>query len=105
MVGRVLKYLQARTTLDEKTAGEVAKMLKSGTQQEVDDVLNRLEASSAKFIEGREASARRMKTVSGAVGAALPTTPKPPAPVDTGPEDETDDEKLQRLMDKYNVQE
>ena len=105
VVGRVLKYLQARTSLDEKTAGEVAKMLKSGSQQEVDDVLNRLEASSAKFIEGREKSARRMKTTSGAVGAALPTTPKPPPPVEAGPEDETDDEKLQRLMDKYNAQE
>jgi hypothetical protein len=105
VVGRVLKYLQARTSLDEKTAGEVAKMLKSGTQQEVDDVLNRLESSSAKFIEGREKSARRLKTTSGAIGAALPTTPKAPPPVETGPEDETDEEKLQRLMEKYNVQE
>ena len=105
VIGRVLKYLQARTSLDEKTAGEVAKMLKSGSQQEVDDVLNRLESSSAKFIEGREKSAQRLKTVSGTVGAALPTTPKAPPPVETGPEGETDDEKLQRLMEKYNVQE
>jgi len=105
VIGRVLKYLQARTSLDEKTAGEVAKMLKSGTQQEVDDVLNRLESSSAKFIAGREKSAKNLRTMSGTVGAALPTTPKPPPPVEAGPEDETDGEKLQRLMEKYNVQE
>ena len=98
VIGRVLKYLQARTSLDEKTAGEVAGMLKSGSQQEVDDVLNRLEASSAKFIEGREKSARRLKTVSGTVGAAAPVTPKPAAEVDAEREDETDDEKIQRIM-------
>lgn len=98
VLGRVLKYMQARTSLDEKTATEVAKMLKSGSQQEVDDVLNRLESSSAKFIEGRERSARRTKTVSGAVGAALPTTPKPPSEVEAAPEGETDEEKIQRII-------
>jgi hypothetical protein len=98
VIGRVLKYLQARTTLDEKSAGEIATMLKSGTVQEMQDVLNRLEASSAKFIEGREKSARRLKTISGTVGAAAPTTPKAVAEVDAAPEDETDDEKIQRIM-------
>ena len=105
VIGRVLKYLQARTTLDEKSAGEIATMLKSGTVQEMQDVLNRLEASSAKFIEGREKSARRLKTISGTVGAAAPTTPKAVAEVDAAPEDETDDEKIKRLMDKYNLEE
>ena len=98
VVGRVLKYLQARTTLDEKTAGEVAKMLKSGTTQEVDDTMKRLESSSAKFIEDKNTSARRLKTTSGAIGATLPTTPKAPPPIETGPEDETDEEKIQRIM-------
>ena len=105
VIGRVLKYLQARTTLDEKSAGEIATMLKSGTVQEMQDVLNRLEASSAKFIEGREKSARRLKTVSGTVGAAAPVTPKPVAEVDAELEDETDEEKIKRLMDKYNLEE
>jgi hypothetical protein len=105
VIGRVLKYLQARTTLDEKSAGEIATMLKSGTVQEMQDVLNRLEASSAKFIEGREKSARRLKTISGTVGAAAPVTPKPAPEVDAAPEDETDDEKIKRLMDKYNLEE
>ena len=105
MIGRVLKYLQARTTLDEKSAGEIATMLKSGTVQEMQDVLNRLEASSAKFIEGREKSARRLKTVSGTVGAAAPVTPKPAPEVDAELEDETDEEKIKRLMDKYNLEE
>jgi hypothetical protein len=69
------------------------------------DTLNRLEASSAKFIEGREKAATRLKTISGSVGAAAPVTPKPPAPVEAEREDETDDEKIKRLMDKYNLEE
>jgi hypothetical protein len=101
VIGRVLKYLQARTTLDEKSAGEIATMLKSGSQQEVDDVLKRLESSSAKFIEGREKSASRLKTISGAVGAAAPVTPKPPAPVEAEREDETDEKKIQRIMRSF----
>ena len=102
VIGRVLKYLQARTTLDEKSAGEIATMLKSGTVQEMQDVLNRLEASSAKFIEGREKSARRLKTISGTVGAAAPTTPKAAAEVEAAPEGETDDEKIERIMRSLN---
>jgi hypothetical protein len=98
VIGRVLKYLQARTTLDEKTAGEVAKMLKSGTTQEVDDVLNRLEASSAKFIEDQNKTARRLKTTSGAVGAALPTTRSEVPEPEAGPEDEDDEAKVQRIL-------
>jgi hypothetical protein len=105
VIGRVLKYLQARTTLDEKSAGEIATMLKSGTVQEMQDTLDRLAASSAKFIEGREKSARRLKTISGTVGAAAPTTPKAAAEVEATPEGETDDEKIKRLMDKYNLEE
>jgi len=105
VIGRVLKYLQASTTLDEKSAGQIATMLKSGSQQEVDDVLKRLESSSAKFIEGREKSASRLKTISGTVGAAAPVTPRPAPPVEAAPEDETDEEKIKRLMDKYNIQE
>jgi hypothetical protein len=101
VIGRVLKYLQARTTLDEKSAGEIATMLKSGSQQEVDDVLKRLESSSAKFIEGREKSASRLKTISGTVGAAAPVTPKPPAPVEAEREDETDEKKIQRIMRSF----
>lgn len=99
VVGRVLKYLQARTSLDEKTAGEVAKMLKSGTQQEVDATLSRLESSSAKFLEDKNKSARRMKTTAGTVGAAAPTTrkaaPESEVPVD---EEEDDEAKVQRIV-------
>jgi hypothetical protein len=99
VVGRVLKYLQARTSLDEKTAGEVAKMLKSGTQQEVDATLSRLESSSAKFLEDKNTSARRLKTASGTIGAAAPTTrkaaPESDIPVD---EEEDDEAKVQRIV-------
>jgi hypothetical protein len=105
VVGRVLKYLQARTTLDEKTAGEVAKMLKSGTTQEVDDTLKRLESSSAKFLEDKNTSARRLKTTSGAIGAAAPTTRRAPPESDAPAEEEDDDAKLQRLLEKYSTEE
>lgn len=99
VVGRVLKYLQARTTLDEKTAGEVAKMLKSGTTQEVDDTLKRLESSSAKFLEDKNTSARRLKTTSGAIGAAAPTTRKAAPESDVPADEEEDDEaKVQRIV-------
>jgi len=99
VVGRVLKYLQARTSLDEKTAGEVAKMLKSGTTQEVDDTLKRLEASSAKFIEDKNNSARRLKTTSGTIGAAAPTTRKAAPESDVPADEEEDDEaKVQRIV-------
>lgn len=104
VVGRVLKYLQARTTLDEKTAGEVANMLKSGTTQEVDATLKRLESSSAKFLEDKNTSARRLKTVSGTVGAAAPTT-RLEAPESEAPADEDDEAKLQRLLEKYSTKE
>jgi hypothetical protein len=98
VVGRVLKYLQARTSLDEKTAGEVAKMLKSGTPQEVDATLSRLESSSAKFIKDKNTSARRLKTVSGTVGAAAPTTRMVPDETEAPPEDEDDEAKIQRIL-------
>ena len=98
MVGRVLKYLQARTSLDEKTAGEVAKMLKSGTPQEVDATLSRLESSSAKFLEDKNTSARRLKTVSGTVGAVAPTTRMAPDETEAPPEDEDDEAKIQRIL-------
>jgi hypothetical protein len=104
VVGRVLKYLQARTSLDEKTAGEVATMLKSGTTQEVDATLKRLESSSAKFLEDKNTSARRLKTTSGTIGAAAPTTRIAPEDSDT-PVDEDDDAKLQRLLEKYSTEE
>ena len=105
VVGRVLKYLQARTSLDEKTAADVAQMLKSGTQQEVDDVLGRLESSSAKFVKDQATSARRLKTTSGAVGAAAPTTRRAPPEQEPEPEGEDDDAKLKRLLEKYSTEE
>jgi len=105
VIGRVLKYLQARTSLDEKTAGEIAGMLKSGSMQEVQDTLNRLESSSARFIKDKAASARRMRTVSGSVGAAAPTTSlPPPTEMETEGLPEDDDAKIQRLMEKYNLE-
>jgi hypothetical protein len=79
-------------------------MLKSGTPQEVNATLKRLESSSAKFLEDKNTSARRMKTVSGTVGAAAPTTSLPPPESDVMPE-EDDEAKLQRLLEKYSTEE
>jgi hypothetical protein len=106
VIGRVLKYLQARTSLDEKTAGEVAKMLKSGTPQEMQDTLDRLSASSARFLEDKNVSARRLRTTSGTVGAAAPSTSlEAPESEATADEDEDDGAKLQRLLEKYSKEE
>lgn len=102
VVGRVLKYLQARTTLDEKTAGEVAKMLRSGTAQEVDDTLKRLESSSAKFLEDKNTSARRLKTTAGTIGAVAPTTRQAAPEPEASAEDEDDEAKVERIMRRLN---
>lgn len=72
IMGRTLKYLQSRATLDEKTAAEVAKMLKSSTPQEIDSTLTRLEKSAEQFVRQQERAAARAKTISGGVGAAAP---------------------------------
>jgi uncharacterized protein (DUF1778 family) len=76
VVGRVLKYLQARTSLDEKSASEIAKMLKSSTPQEIDDTLSRLERSSLKFTQDREATSKRLQGIAGTTGRVLPESEK-----------------------------
>jgi hypothetical protein len=102
IMGRLLKHLQARTTVDEKTANRLADMLKAGTAQEVDDVFSQIERQSGKVL-GREASRRKAEVVtSGAIGASAGSTPSKPVP--TEPVEEEDDEvKLQRLMNKYGT--
>ena len=96
VVGRVLKYLQARSTLDEKTAGELANMLKSSTPAEIDSVMTRLEKSAGQFAREQERAATRLKAISGAVGTAAPedTTTKTAEPA---PE-EDDDAKIERIL-------
>ena len=76
VVGRVLKYLQARTTLDEKSSTEIAKMLKSSTPQEIDDTLSRLEKSSLKFTQDRENTSKRLQGIAGTTGRVLPESEK-----------------------------
>ena len=95
MVGRVLKFLQSRATLDEKTAGEVANILRAGSPQEVNAVLDRLEQSAGKFAKEASRTATTEKAITRGVGSAAgepPRTPEPPRP------EETDDERLERLM-------
>lgn len=102
IMGRLLKHLQARTTVDEKTAARLADMLKAGTAQEVDDVFSQIEKQSGKVL-GREASSRKAEQMtSGAIGASAGSPPS--APVPTEPVEEEDDEvKLQKLMNKYGT--
>ncbi len=90
VVGRVLKYLQARTTLDEKSAAEIAKMLKSGTPQEIDDGLARLERSSEKFIQDKERTAKRLQGIAGTTGRVLPESEKLPTEKKEEPEEDVE---------------
>lgn len=96
VVGRVLKYLQVRSSLDEKTAGELANMLKSNTPAEIDNVMTRLEKSADEFARRQEKSWTRSKTISGAVGTAAPegTTPQSAEPAS----EEDDDSKIERIL-------
>jgi len=97
IIGRTLKYLQSRATLDEKTAAEVAQMLKASSPQEIDRVMTRLEGSAAQFAKQQQRAANRMKLVSGAVGAAAPEDTPALQPTETNPE-ETDDELIDRIL-------
>lgn len=90
VVGRVLKYLQARTTLDEKSAAEIAKMLKSSTPQEIDDTLSRLERSSEKFVQDKERTAKRLQGIAGTTGRVLPESEKIAKDKEEEPEEDVD---------------
>lgn len=97
VVGRVLKYLQARTTLDEKSAAEIAKMLKSSTPQEIDDTLSRLERSSQKFTQDSEATAKRLQGIAGTTGRVLPESEKIATEKEEQAPEEDVDATIQRL--------
>lgn len=96
VVSRVLKYLQARASLDEKTAGELANMLKSSTPQEIDSVMKRLEAGAGRMAQDQERAATRMKVISGSVGTAAPegrsTDTEEKAP------EEDDEARIERIL-------
>jgi hypothetical protein len=66
--------------------------------------LKRLESSSAKFLQDKNASARRLKTTAGTIGAAAPTTRREPSELEA-PEEEDDSAKLQKLLEKYSIEE
>lgn len=97
VVGRVLKYLQARTTLDEKSSAEIAKMLKSSTPQEIDDTLGRLERSSLKFTQDQEATEKRLRGIAGTTGRVLPESEKIATEKEEQPPEEDVDAIIQRL--------
>lgn len=97
VVGRVLKYLQARTTLDEQSAGEIAKMLKSATPQEIDDTLSRLERSSQKFTQDKERTAKRLQGIAGTTGRVLPESEKIPREKEEEAPEEDVEATIERL--------
>jgi hypothetical protein len=90
VVGRVLKYLQARTTLDEKSSAEIAKMLKSSTPQEIDDTLSRLERSSQKFVQDQERTSKRLQGIAGTTGRVLPESEKLPVEKEEAPDEDVE---------------
>lgn len=95
IIGRTLKLLQSRASFDEKTADEVATILRAGTPQEINDVLSKLEQSAGKFAREAERSNTVQKAITRGVGFASgepPRTPEPARP------EETDDERLERLL-------
>jgi hypothetical protein len=98
VVGRVLKYLQARTTLDEKSSAEIAKMLKSSTPQEIDDTLGRLERSSLKFTQDREATEKRLRGIAGTTGRVLPESEK----IATEKEEEAPEEDVDAMIQRLS---
>ena len=98
VVGRVLKYLQARTTLDEQSAAEIAKMLKSATPQEIDDTLSRLERSSQKFVQDKERTAKRLQGIAGTTGRVLPESEKLPKEK----EEEAPEEDVDAIIERLN---
>jgi hypothetical protein len=98
VVGRVLKYLQARTTLDEQSSAEIAKMLKSSTPQEIDDTLSRLERSSLKFTQDREATEKRLRGIAGTTGRVLPESEK----IATEKEEEAPEEDLDAMIQRLS---
>jgi hypothetical protein len=98
VVGRVLKYLQARTTLDEKSSAEIAKMLKSSTPQEIDETLSRLERSSLKFTQDREATEKRLRGIAGTTGRVLPESEK----IATEKEEEAPEEDLDAMIQRLS---
>lgn len=97
VVGRVLKYLQARTTLDEQSAGEIAKMLKSASPQEIDDTLSRLERSSQKFTQDKERTAKRLQGIAGTTGRVLPESEKIPQEKEEEAPEEDVEATIERL--------
>jgi len=95
MVGRVLKLIQSRATVDEKTANSIANILKSGTPQEINAALDQLEKSAGKFAAEANRSNAVQKSVTRGVGSAsgeIPRAPEQPAP------EETEEQTLQRLL-------
>jgi hypothetical protein len=95
IVGRTLKLLQSRATFDEKTADEVANILRAGTPQEINAVLDKLEQSAGKFAREAERSNVVQKGITRGVGSAAGEPPRTPEPERL---EETDDERLERLL-------
>ena len=102
IMGRLLKALQARTTVDEKTAGKLADMLKAGTPQEIDAVFNEIEQQGSKVLNRAKNVRTAEQATAGTLGASAGSLPSKPAPAEPVAE-EDDDAKLKRLMDKYGT--
>jgi len=101
MVGRVLKFLQSRTSLDEKTASKLADMLKASSVKEIDDVLNSIEKSSGAIVKKASKTGRREKAVSSAIARSIGEPSADDVEEDEStplPVKETEQQVIDRLM-------
>lgn len=101
MVGRVLKFLQSRTSLDEKTASKLADMLKASSVKEIDDVLNSIEKSSGAIVKKASKTGRREKAVSSAIARSIGEPSADDVEEDEStplPAKETEQQIIERLM-------
>jgi hypothetical protein len=94
IIGKVLKFIQSGASLDEKTAGNVAHILKAGSPNEVGHALNLLEAHGKDFAKRQSVRGMTERGISAETG--ILSAPEPSA--EYNPEPAVDvDQIMERL--------
>lgn len=88
VLGRVLRFMNKARGLDEKTASELADLLKTKDMTEVDKIMTRLESRAATFEKQAKFREATQIGVGGATGSVL----QQPRSIDT--EEPTDEEEM-----------
>lgn len=86
ILGRVLRFMRNHATLDEQTAGEVAKILRTGSVQEMDQLMTQMErqARSVATRQGRRETTRQATAAETGLVMGSP----PPSPQELPDEDQ-----------------